>query len=232
MQSTRATWCEPARACKHLINTSRAGELNPKSWMGSLGHFSTSLDAVLNQLFVKEVGEVAEVVVSAMFHRCAAMSACLSTNAGVYSAPSPCPMTNGWSIDHGETHSSGILSKTHESHKHLVLVIEPRALRQPGPATNSLDRSRVFFERADTTGRRSQEPPKTKQPGAAPFGCKGTSRRGEIYFQKGTKMLTVLWWCHPCARNPCLRPTRHWLSMKKFHCGSALIGGQANTVTP
>lgn len=90
----------------------------------------------------------------------------------------------------------------------------------------------VFFEHADTTGRRSREPPITKQPGAPPFDCEITSLCGEIYFQRGTKMHTQLWWCHPYARSPCMRLTRHWLSMKRFHSGSAAIGERANAVTP
>lgn len=36
----------------------------------------------------------------------------------------------------------------------------------------------------------------------------------------------------PMCQIPCKRLTRHWLSMKRFHSGSMVIGERANTVTP
>lgn len=90
----------------------------------------------------------------------------------------------------------------------------------------------VFFEHADTPGRRSQEPPITKQPGAPLFGCEITSLCGEIYFQRGTKNAHIALMMSPVCQIPCMRLTRHWLSMKRFHSGSAVIGEWANVVTP
>lgn len=87
-----------------------------------------------------------------------------------------------------ETCSSGILSRTDVCHKHLVLVIQLRTLRRLwiGRISSGL----FSFERADSTGRRSREPPITKQPGAPLLGCETTILFGQIYFQRGTKMHT------------------------------------------
>lgn len=45
-------------------------------------------------------------------------------------------------------------------------------------------------------------------------------------------MHTRLWWCHPYARSPACASQGAGHQWKRFHSGSALIGDQANVVTP
>lgn len=111
------------------------------------------------------------------------------------------------------------------SHQHLVLVIKPKA-----PWRWQRIVWTVFFEHADTPGRRSREPPITKQPGAPLFDSDITSECGDFYFQRGTKMQALM--MSPVCQIPCMCLARHWLSMKRFLSGSAVMGERANAVTP
>lgn len=55
--------------------------------------------------------------------------------------------------------------------------------------------------------------------------------RGNLFSERNKNAHTALM-RSPISQIPCMRLTRHWLSMLRFHSGSALIGEQANVVTP
>lgn len=51
-------------------------------------------------------------------------------------------------------------------------------------------------------------------------------------FSERNKNAHIALMMSPVCQIPCVRLTRHWLSMKMFHSGSAAIGERASAVTP
>lgn len=132
-----------------------------------------------------------------------------------------------------ETCSSGILSRTDVCHKHLVLVIQLRTLRRLwiGCISSGLF-FQFFFWACGLDWQAITRTTHNKTTRSFTVGLWNNDPVGSNLFSKRNKNAHIALMMSPVCQIPCMRLSRHWLSMKMFHSGSAAIGEGANAVTP
>lgn len=143
-----------------------------------------------------------------MFHRCSDEGIAFNQSR-VYFALGECHTMNSWSIDHWDTFEWKLvkdrsISQTFGS----CYLIGKRTAAWIGRVSSGLH--------VDTTDSNWENHP--KQNNQKLRCCEITSLCGEIYFQRGKKVHTQLWWCHP-----------HPDTMDSSH-GAFAINGKSSTL--
>lgn len=199
-----------------------------KKWKTTLEHFS-AYKKRLCRGYLSRWGDF-KVVMCAMPRRCSAISAYFSAKARCLSCPYSLPCDEwpiNWSRRQAQVESCP--GQTYVMNIWFSLLDREAAARR-WPQKNL---GTVFFVRADWTGRRWPEPTRNRATGTwAVRPQNNDPARSNLFSEGNKKMHTSLWWCHPVCQIPCVRLTRHRLSMKMFHSGLTGNGRQAKAVTP